>query len=217
MYALIDTYRIKARTTMPGDQLALLIDDFFGEAHAIMKDANLREIARIRNESAVEILKLKKVIESQKSGDDRRLGAKDHHVAFKVKASFADNEVERQRRLLLEENELLKKRIRACEQILASGSEERRHFMQGATWVAKKSQIESERHVSKMRALINEFEARTRASLVNPAINEYNGQRVASNREWISAELMREAVDLNKNFEALFENVNYELAKAQEK
>lgn len=95
MYALIDTYRIKARSTLPGDQLALLIDDFFGEAHAIMKDANLREIARIRNESAVEILKLKKVIESQKNGDDRRLAAKDHHVAFKVKASFADNEVER--------------------------------------------------------------------------------------------------------------------------
>jgi len=41
-----------------------LIDDFFGEAHAIMKDANLREIARIRNENAVEIMKLKKVIES---------------------------------------------------------------------------------------------------------------------------------------------------------
>lgn len=95
MYALIDTYRIKARTTMPGEQLALLIDDFFGEAHAIMKDANLREIARIRNESAVEIMKLKKVIESSKTGDDKRLAAKDHHVAFKVKASFADNEVER--------------------------------------------------------------------------------------------------------------------------
>jgi hypothetical protein len=64
IYTLIDTYRIKARTTHPGDQLALLIDDFFGEAHAIMKDANLREIARIRNENAVEIMKLKKVIES---------------------------------------------------------------------------------------------------------------------------------------------------------
>lgn len=182
-----------------------------------MKDANLREIARIRNENAVEIMKLKKVIESQKTGDERRLAAKDHHLAQKVKASFADNEVERQRRLLIEENELLKKRIRACEQILASGTEERRHFMQGATWVAKKSQIESERHVSKIRALITEFEARTRQSLVNPAINEYNGQRVASNRDWISNELIREANDLYKNFEMLFENVNYELAKAQEK
>jgi hypothetical protein len=56
-----------------------------------------------------------------------------------VKASFADNEVERQRRLLIEENNLLKQRIRACEQLLASGTEERRHFMQGASWVAKKA------------------------------------------------------------------------------
>lgn len=60
-----------------------------------MKDSHLREIARIRNENSVEIMKLKKVIESQRSGDDKRLGAREHHAAFKVKASFADNEVER--------------------------------------------------------------------------------------------------------------------------
>lgn len=104
-----------------------------------MKDSHLREIARIRNENAVEIMRLKKVIDAQKGDDGRRLGAKDHHTAFKVQASFADNEVERQRRLLIEENDKLKKRIRAVEQILASGTEERRHFMQGASWVAKKS------------------------------------------------------------------------------
>lgn len=216
MYCLIDTYRQKARTTRPGDQLALLIDDFFGEAHAVLKDSHLREIARIRNENTVEIMKLKKVIAQQKGGDDG-LRAPDHHIAHKVKMSFADNEVERQRRLLIEENDLLKKRLRACEQILASGTEERKHFMQGASWVAKKSQIESERHASKIRMLMTEFEARTRASIVNPTINEYNGIRVASNREWISNELLREAIDLNRNFEALFENVNYELAKAQQK
>ena len=168
IFSLIDTYRIKARSCQPGDQLALLIDDFFGEAHAIMKDSHLREIARIRNENAVEITRLKKVIESQNSGDDaRKLGGRDHHTAFKVQASFADNEVERQRRLLIEENDKLKKRLRACEQILASGTEERRHFMQGASWVAKKSQIEAERHVSKIRMLMTEFENRTRTSLVN--------------------------------------------------
>lgn len=63
--------------------------------------------------------------------------------------------------------------------------------------------------------LITEFEARTRASLINEAIHEYNGIKVASNREWISNELSREAIDLQRNFESLFENVNYELAKAQ--
>jgi|688.fasta_scaffold277383_2 hypothetical protein len=96
IFSLIDTYRIKARSCRPGDQLALLIDDFFGEAHSIMKDSHLREIARIRNENAVEITRLKKVIESQNGGEDgRKLGARDHHTAFKVQASFADNEVER--------------------------------------------------------------------------------------------------------------------------
>jgi hypothetical protein len=36
------------------EQCALLIDDFFGEAHAILKDTHLKEIARIRNENNVE-------------------------------------------------------------------------------------------------------------------------------------------------------------------
>ena len=63
IYALIDSYRQKARVVRPGDQLALLIDDFFGEAHAILKDAHLRELARMKNENAVEVSKLKRVIE----------------------------------------------------------------------------------------------------------------------------------------------------------
>jgi hypothetical protein len=152
-------------------------------------------------------------------GEDqpRKVGAREHHIASKVTASFADNEVERQRRLLIEENDLLKKRLRACEQIMASGSEERRHFMQGASWVAKKAQIESDRHMAKLRMLVTEFEARTRASLINATIHEYNGIKVQSNREWISNELLREAIDLNNNFEKLFENVNHELARAIER
>jgi hypothetical protein len=88
--------------------------------------------------------------------------------------------------------------------------------MQGASWVAKKSQIEAERHVSKIRILMNEFENRTRMSLVNAQILEYNGQKVGQNRDWISSEMFREAQDLNKNFDSLFENVNYELSKANE-
>jgi len=61
IYSLIDVYRTKSRK-MRGDQLALLIDDFFGEAHAILKDAHLRELARMKNENAVEVTKLKNVI-----------------------------------------------------------------------------------------------------------------------------------------------------------
>ena len=86
MYALIETYRNKARTVRPGNQLALLIDDFFGEAHAVLKDAHLRELARMKNENAVEVTKLKKVIEKGKLGQGfgSAMNASDHHTAFKV-------------------------------------------------------------------------------------------------------------------------------------
>ena len=48
-----------------GKSTVMLIDDFFGEAHAILKDAHMREIARIRNEHSVEIIKLRKSLESK--------------------------------------------------------------------------------------------------------------------------------------------------------
>jgi hypothetical protein len=65
-----------------------LIDDFFGEAHAILKDTHLKEIARIRNENNVEIMKLKKSLEanlsqgSTKSGSSMSSKAKENHNAF---------------------------------------------------------------------------------------------------------------------------------------
>ena len=43
----------------------LVIDDFFGEAHAILKDTHLKEIARIRNENNVEVMKLKRSLEDR--------------------------------------------------------------------------------------------------------------------------------------------------------
>jgi hypothetical protein len=38
IYDLIEDYRTKARQVKPGNDLALLIDDFFGKANAILKD-----------------------------------------------------------------------------------------------------------------------------------------------------------------------------------
>jgi len=119
---------------------ALIIDDFFGEAHAILKDTHLKEIARIRNEQNVEIMKLKKSLEQRllKEGlsGSSVVGsfdkAKLNQNAFEVKDVFADNEAERQRRMLTEENELLKKRLRAVETIAQSGNLERAKFMEGA-------------------------------------------------------------------------------------
>lgn len=116
-----------------------MIDDFFGEAHAILKDAHLRELARMKNENAVEVTKLKRVIEKGSGGQGFSMHAPDHHTAFKVQASFADNEVERQRRLLIDQNEKLNRRLRGAENILASKTMERKQFMEGASWTAKKA------------------------------------------------------------------------------
>ncbi len=65
IFTLIEAYRAKARSVKPGNDLALLIDDFFGEANAILKDSQLREIARIRNENNVEVTKLKRLIDGR--------------------------------------------------------------------------------------------------------------------------------------------------------
>lgn len=72
IYTLIENYREKARHVKPGNELALLIDDFFSEANAVLKDSQLREIARIRNESNVSINKLKRVIEGKELPSERR-------------------------------------------------------------------------------------------------------------------------------------------------
>ena len=62
-----------------------------------------------------------------------------------------ENELERQRRSLIEENELLKKRLRAIETIVNSGNQERAKFMEGASWIAKKAHTEIERHVTRIQ------------------------------------------------------------------
>ena len=100
IYSLVEKYREKARSNKPGNDLALLIDDFFGEANAILKDAQLREIARIRNENNVEVTKLKKVIEGKASFNYGLMAKENLSVASKKTGGsmFVDNEVERQRR-----------------------------------------------------------------------------------------------------------------------
>ena len=66
IYPLIELYREKVMCISNGkEQSALIIDDFFGDAHAILKDTHLKEIARIKNENNVEIMRLKKNLEAK--------------------------------------------------------------------------------------------------------------------------------------------------------
>lgn len=92
IFPLIEEYRAKILELSNGrQQCVLVIDDFFGESHAILKDTHLKEIARIRNENNVEIMKLKKSLENRllKEGITRSqvIGsfdgrAKENHNAF---------------------------------------------------------------------------------------------------------------------------------------
>ena len=92
VFPLIEEYRAKILDLSAGkQQCVLVIDDFFGEAHAILKDTHLKEIARIRNENNVEVMKLKKSLEDRllREGMQRSkvIGsfdgrAKENHNAF---------------------------------------------------------------------------------------------------------------------------------------
>ena len=127
---------------------------------------------------------------------------------------LADNEVERQRRQLIEENESVKAQLRAAETLLRSGTQERVKFMEGASWLAKKSAGESDHHSEKVISLLKEFEMRTKSSLVDERINEYDGRRVQANKVWLCAELQIESNDLKNRFDHMLENVNYQLSDA---
>ena len=118
--------------------------------------------------------------------------------------------------MLIEENERLNRRLRGAENILASKTMERKQFMEGASWTAKKAQIEAERHVGKIVNLAMEFDKRTHMSCVDPNIKDFDGTKVIFNKEWIKAELLRESSQLNANYRNLFESVNFELSKAIE-
>lgn len=133
----------------------------------------MREIARIRNEHSVEIMKLRKNLEQKlkSEGINGKLGgkevgdssgkalkSKENFKAFKGSEKFAENEIERQRRALYEENEVLKQRVRALETIVNSGSTERSKFMEGASWIAKKAHVEAEKHIQRLQNLVGEFE-----------------------------------------------------------
>jgi hypothetical protein len=68
----------------------LVFDDFFGEMHSILKDSHMREIARIRNEHSVEIIKLRKTLDSRLrsvssavSGKSTAARSKENFQAFK--------------------------------------------------------------------------------------------------------------------------------------
>ena len=223
IFPLIENYREKVLAISNGrGQSALIIDDFFGDAHTILKDTHLKEIARIRNENNVEIMKLKKNLEAKlmAQGFQKKdaIGSfdksKSNLKAYEVKDVFADNEAERQRRLLCEENEILKKRVRAIETIANSGNLEKIKFMEGASWIANKALQEANKHNQKLDAFRSEFENRSYNCITDHQIKDVDGNKFLGLRDWSSEVLTKESEEVKVRFETMLENVNYNMAQA---
>lgn len=81
--------------------------------------------------------------------------------------------------------------------------------MEGASWLAKKASQESEHHRDQMQTLMNEFEKRTKASCSNPTLNDFDGNKVKDNKEWIMKELTMQVNDMNSRFQHMFFNVDH--------
>ena len=110
---------------------------------------------------------------------------------------FADNEAERQRRMLTEENELMKKRVRALETIMQSANLERAKFMEGASWIGKKAQIEGSKFASKLYNLAAEFDHRSNACVSDPNISEVDGPQFLKLRDWMHMAVQKEGSEIS--------------------
>ena len=225
IFPCITKYREKISKSKNPQTHMLALDDFFAEVHKIMKDVQLREIAKIRNEHSVEIMKLRKNLEKQILRNDPTargnshsrvpaLGSKENVQALKNQDRFIENEIEKQRRSLLEENELLKKRLRAAETIIQSGNQERSKFMEGASWIAKKAHIETEKHIQRLQNIMGEYDRKAKDYVIDESIFELNGREVLRLNKWVGDQMERAATEVGERFESIFENVNYHLKEA---
>ena len=75
--------------------------------------------------------------------------------------------------------------------------------------MAKKANAESEHHHEEMQMLVKEFLKRTRLSIKNAQLNEYDGNKVDDTKDWFSKELTIQVKDLRTRFGHLFFNVNH--------
>jgi hypothetical protein len=114
----------------------------------------------------------------------------------------------------VEENELLKKRLRAIETIVNSGNQERAKFMEGASWIARKAHTETERHIQRMQTIMNEFTRKQKDCVIDESIAELNGREVIKANNWLSDQIDREITEVGERYEAMFENVNFHLSEA---
>ena len=116
--------------------------------------------------------------------------------------------------MLTEENETLKKRLRAAEKITHSINLERAKFKEGASLIAKKGVQESSKCSQKPNNFIEEIMRRTVNCVTGESTNEVDGVQCLDLKERTKECVHQEGKDLVHIFETLLENVNYDLSEA---
>jgi hypothetical protein len=158
VFSLIQKYREKARKAKPSNDLGQLIDNFFNEVNEHLKDVQLREIARVKNENDVQIKLLMRQISELKSvsaSSVRTVPQRSKSAA----SIFVDNDVAKELQRLRSENSALHAKVRAAEKLLSSGAKERVKFLEGALWLAQKVRAEVNNAGSQIALLIKEAAA----------------------------------------------------------
>ena len=86
--------------------------------------------------------------------------------------------------------------------------------MEGASWIARKAHVETERHIQKMQNLMSEFTRKQKDCVIDEQIAELNGREVIKTNNWFLDQIDKEIQDVGDRYESMFENVNFHLAEA---
>lgn len=88
--------------------------------------------------------------------------------------------------------------------------------MEGASWIANKSLQEANKLHQKLDSLKVEFDRRALGCITDASLNEVSGLDFLKLKDWTSDILAREAEENKVKYETLLENVNYNLAQANQ-
>jgi hypothetical protein len=181
----------------------------------------MREIARIRNEHSVEVLKLRKNLEDRfsmgiSSGRSALTqGLKENATLVRPTGSTSgDFEIEKQRRHLIQENEILSQRVRALEQMVKGGTTEKAKFTEGAKWIAKKTSFEAQNHYLKIQKIMQEFNDKAQSCVTDERIPELDARSAIEMHHWLGGQLSDEMEHLVAEMDKIFSNVDYCLSEA---
>ena len=115
--------------------------------------------------------------------------------------------------MLTEENETLKKRLRAAEKITHSINLERAKFKEGASLIAKKGVQESSKCSQKPNNFIEEIMRRTVNCVTDETMNEVDGVQCLELKDWTEESVHKEGKDLVHIFETLLKEFDFDSAE----